>query len=200
MFKQWTLLLLVSVTSAVQQYVGLVYKEKANRALYRFCRGILLCVHRWALLWQHLYSDRVSSLNLDLTAFSLCHTGAGGGSWEEYLQASTTVLEIGKHTHGHTHTHKLSQYIPAKSSIVVWQEEPRESNSQMCPLALMAASADWRGKTPWRIIHLNSHLAPARDKLIDICWSLAKHARPLIQSTHARSDGIVLALLWIIQQ
>lgn len=143
---------------------------------------VCVCVQ---LLWQHLYSDRASSLNLDLTACSLCHTGAGGGELRRIL---TSLYHCARTRHPDAYTY--TQCMPAKSSIVVWQEEPRESNSQMCPLALMAASADWRGKTPWRIIHLNSPSALSRDKLIDILRSLAKHARPLIRSTRAYFDWL----------
>lgn len=93
-------------------------------------------------------------------------------SWRGELRRILTSLYRCVPTR-HPDTRALSQYIPAKSGIVVWQEEPGESSSQMCPLTLMAAWADWRGKTPWRLIHLNSHLAPSRDKLIDIFRSLA---------------------------
>lgn len=72
-----------------------------------------------------------------------------------------------------------AEYPPAKSTIVARQEEPQEPSSQTCPLALMA---DWRRKTPWRIIHLHSPSAPSGDKQIDILQGLANP--PLLQHTH----------------
>lgn len=156
-------------------------KEKVNNASCRFWSNLLFACGRACVsvteqrLTTSVFWQAIRSQSLSNCLQPLPHRSCRKGSWEEYLQAWTTVRL--SQTPSHT------QYIPANSSIVAWQEEPREPSSQMCPLALMAASTDWKGKTPWRIIHLNSPPATSRDKLIGILWSPPKHACPLIHST-----------------
>lgn len=154
----------VSVTSVALW--DLLVKEQANKSLCTFiylfiAEGCYACC--CGLHCQHLYSNRASSLNLDLTAWSLCHTGAGGGELRRILTSLHLCAQA-------IRSGTFAVYPCQVKHCVACQEEPLEANSIMCPLALMAASVDWRRKTPWRIIHLNSHLS---------FRCLAKHAWPL---------------------
>lgn len=96
-------------------------------------------------------------------------------SWRGELRRILTSFYRQTPTRRQARAHARAEYPPAKSTIVARQEEPQEPSSQTCPLALMA---DWRRKTPWRIIHLHSPSAPSGDKQIDILQSLAKPPPP----------------------
>lgn len=79
-----------------------------------------------------------------------------------------TQLHMCTQIHSGSHAPCERVCTTAMLSSVVCQEDPWESDSQMCPLALMAALAGWMGKTPWRFIYLNRPLELPGNKLTDI--------------------------------
>lgn len=107
-------------------------------------------------------------------------------SWRGELRRILTSFYCQTSTRRHARAHARAEYPPAKSTIVVRQEEPQEPSNQMCPPALMA---DWRRKTPWRIRHLHSPWAPSGDKQIDILQSLTNPTPPT-PNTHAHTHTL----------
>lgn len=104
-FKQWAVLLLVSVTSAVHGYLGFVCEEKANKALYGFCRRILpLCsALTTSVFWQSLLSQSRSN----------CLQPLPHRSWRGELRRILTSLyqcARTRHPDIHTHTRTFTVY------------------------------------------------------------------------------------------
>ena len=154
-----------------------------SRGIWDFCvkkgkqgggsRGIL-CVCVCVCVWQHLYSDRASSLNLDVTACSLCHTGAGGGAEENtYKPVPLCPNQTPRHTHTHTHTHthKYTVY-PCQVKYCGMSGGPSGLQQPNVSSDINGCFSWLKGENTLKNHTSEQPLGFARDKLIDISDAL----------------------------